>query len=313
MTIPSPLFSLLFIIACNAPNDPPKTTVVSVSDTSRTAPTLAAENTPSTPDAVKVKPVSAIKTPAHKQRAASPKPKSTQAIPPQEPTSTALPLPSIQSTPDIPNHLRLDTLLQKYVDASGRVNYTGLKSEKAALDAYCQSLSDHPVEESWSRHEKMAYWINAYNAYTLKLIVDHYPTKSIMNFDGGKTWDVKRIRLGSRSYSLNNIENDIIRPQFKDPRIHFAVNCAAKSCPPLWNHAYTAENLDRALDERTRLFINNAKYNKLDGQSIQVSKIFEWYAADFGNLITFLNKYADSPIAPVTGIRFQEYDWNLNE
>ncbi|GAB4494628.1 MAG: DUF547 domain-containing protein [Saprospiraceae bacterium] len=212
-----------------------------------------------------------------------------------------------------PSHAELDSLLKKYVTETGKVNYKDLKANKEALDAYCQTLTDHPVQESWSREEKLAYWINAYNAFTLKLIVDNYPTKTIMNFDGGKTWDVKRIKLGDKKYSLNQIENDIIRPQFKDPRIHFAVNCAAKSCPPLWNRAYTAENLDSALEARAKAFINNPQFNTISASKASVSKIFEWYAADFGDLKKYLNKYANTQLKASATVTFKEYDWALNE
>jgi hypothetical protein len=174
-------------------------------------------------------------------------------------------------------------------------------------------LTDNPVQDAWSKKEKLAYWINAYNAFTLKLVVDNYPTKSIMNFDGGKTWDVKRIQLGDKKYSLNNIENDIIRPQFKDPRIHFALNCAAKSCPPLWNRAYTAENLNATLEARTKAFINDPNFNTISASKASVSKIFEWYAADFGDLKKYLNKYAATQLKPSTTVTFNEYDWGLNE
>ncbi len=212
-----------------------------------------------------------------------------------------------------PSHAGLDSLLQKYVSENGKVDYKGLKVNKEALYAYCQILTENPVQEDWSREEKLAFWINAYNAFTLKLIVDNYPTKSIMNFDGGKTWDVRRIKLGDKKYSLNQIENDIIRPQFKDPRIHFAVNCAAKSCPPLWNRAYTAANLDSALETRTRAFINDPNFNTLTASKASVSKIFEWYAADFGDLKKYLNKYAATQLRGTAVVAFKEYDWGLNE
>lgn len=211
------------------------------------------------------------------------------------------------------DHAGLDSLLQKYVGDAGKVNYKGLKSDKEALYAYCQMLAAHPVQDGWSREEKMAFWINAYNAFTLKLIVDNYPAKSILNFDGGKTWDVKRIRIGDKKYSLNNIENDILRPQFKDPRIHFAINCAARSCPPLWNRAYTAANLDSALEARARAFINNPAFNTITASKARVSKIFDWYAADFGDLKKFLNQYAATQLKSSAVVTYNEYDWDLNE
>jgi hypothetical protein len=230
----------------------------------------------------------------------------TALLQPNSPTN-----PSIQ-TPGF-SHVPFDSLLQKYVSNTGKVNYKGLQADKAALHAYCQSLSDNPVQENWTRETKMAYWLNAYNAFTLKLIVDNYPTKSILNFDKGKTWDVRRIKLGDKKYSLNNLENDIIRPQFKDPRIHFALNCAAKSCPPLWNRAYTPENLDSALETRTKAFINDAGFNQITANRAQVSKIFDWYSADFGDLKKFLNQYADQKLKSAATVSFNEYNWDLNE
>ncbi len=211
------------------------------------------------------------------------------------------------------NHQSFDSLLQKHVSDAGKVNYKGLKADKATLDAYCKMISENPVQETWAKEEKMAYWINAYNAFTLKLIVDNYPTKSILNFDGGKTWDVRRIKIGDKKYSLNNIENDILRPQFKDPRIHFAINCAAKSCPPLWNRAYTAENLEASLEARTRAFINDKNFNNLTSSRAQVSKVFDWYSADFGDLKKFLTQYSETKLKGSAAVVFNDYNWDLNE
>jgi len=211
------------------------------------------------------------------------------------------------------SHLGLDTLLRKYVSASGVVNYKQLKTRKAALDAYCKYLGENVPDDSWTKSEQMAYWINAYNAFTLQLIVSHYPIASINKLDKGKTWDVKRITLGGKKYSLNQIENDILRVKFKDPRIHFAINCAAKSCPPLLNRAYTPETLDATLEARTKAFVNNKEFNTLLNNQANVSKIFDWYAADFGELKTFLNKYSVSQVGRTASITFQEYNWNLNE
>lgn len=226
--------------------------------------------------------------------------------------SVAQTLPNTASAA-APSHVAFDSILQKHVSEAGNVDYKGLKSDKAALEAYCQLLAEHPVEDAWTKAEKMSYWINAYNAFTLKLVVDNYPTKSILNFDGGKTWDVRRIKLGDKKYSLNNIENDILRPQFKDPRIHFAINCAAKSCPPIWNRAYTIENLETALEVRTRAFINDPKFNSIKADRAQVSKIFDWYGPDFGDLKQFLNRYSDTQLKKGAAISFSEYDWNLNQ
>lgn len=210
------------------------------------------------------------------------------------------------------SHDTWNDLLGKHVDATGKVDYKGFKADKATLDVYLESLAANPPADSWSLAEKMAYWINAYNAFTIDLIADNYPLSSILTLDGGKTWDVKRITLGGKKYSLNQIENEILRPVFKDPRVHFALNCAAKSCPPLYNKAFTAKNLDRALEQRSRQFINDPNFNSVTAEKASVSKIFEWYAADFGDLKAFLNKYAATKLNESASIGFQEYNWDLN-
>lgn len=219
----------------------------------------------------------------------------------------------VKPTPPAFSHTAWNTLAQKHISAAGKVNYKGFKADIAAFDAYLKSLADNPVQSSWTREEKMAYWINAYNAFTIKLIVDNYPVKSIMDLEGGKPWDKKWIKLGGKTYSLNNIEHDILRPTYKDARIHFAVNCAAKSCPPVWNQAWTAKNLNGQLARSAKQFINNTKYNKVGGSEASISKIFEWYAVDFGDIITYLNKYATTKVAAGTTVTYQDYNWALNE
>lgn len=217
------------------------------------------------------------------------------------------------ATPIALSHDDWNGLLQKNVSSSGKVNYKAFRADLQKLDAYLKLLADNPVQSNWSRNKKMAYWINAYNAFTVKLIVDNYPLSSITNLDGGKPWDVKWIQLGAKSYSLNNIENDILRPKYKDARIHFAVNCAAQSCPPLLNKAWTEANLNQYFEQQAKKFINNPKFNTITEKKVEVSKIFEWYAEDFGNLIDYLNKYSDTKIKSNAKISFREYDWKLNE
>ena len=214
--------------------------------------------------------------------------------------------------PPVKLHATWDKLLRKHVGADGKVNYKGFKTDKAALDAYLKTLADNLPADSWSRAEKMAYWINAYNAFTIDLVTDHYPLKSIMDLDGGKTWDLKRIELGGKKYSLNQIENDILRPVFKDSRLHFALNCAARSCPPLMNRAFSADNLEAMLEQRTRRFVNDPKYNSIAAGKATVSRIFEWYAADFGDLRAFLYRYTKVKLE-AGAIGFAEYDWRLND
>ncbi len=224
-------------------------------------------------------------------------------------------VPEPESVAEVPvlSHQIWDELLKKYVSSTGKVNYAGIKKEKVKLQQYLDLLAANPIENSWSRNKKMAYWINAYNAFTVKLIVDHYPVSSITKIHSGKPWSKKWIKLGSETYSLDQIENEILRPRYKDARIHFAVNCAAESCPPLLNRAWTAENLEANFEKQARTFINNANYNKIGEKKVQISKIFEWYAGDFGNIITYLNKYSDTTIKSNAKVTYLEYDWALNE
>lgn len=212
----------------------------------------------------------------------------------------------------LPNHKLFDKLLNKYVTAAGLVDYSALKSNVAQLDAYIATLETSNISSTWSREEKLAFWINAYNAYTIKLILNNYPVQKITDLHGGKPWDHKWIKLDGKTLSLNNIENDIIRPTFKDPRIHFAVNCAAKSCPPLLNAAFEPSTLSAQLESQTKKFINNPKYNTLDKSAITVSKIFDWYGVDFGDVATYIAKYASTIVKPSATVSYSEYDWSLN-
>jgi len=210
-----------------------------------------------------------------------------------------------------PNHKVFDDILRANVSSSGKVDYAGIKANMSKLQGYLDELATTNIK-GLNRNEQLAYWINAYNAFTIKKIIDNYPIGSITDLDGGKPWDSQFIKLGGTKYTLNNIENDIIRPQFREPRIHFAVNCAAKSCPPLLNRAWTASNLETNFEKQTKAFINNSQHNAISSGSAQVSKIFEWYGEDFGDLKAYLNKYAKTKIGDGVTIGFKDYDWSLN-
>lgn len=215
-----------------------------------------------------------------------------------------------------PSHSAFNALLKKYVSASGKVNYEGFKTEKSKLVAYTQMLSSTPPQSSWSKNDKLAYWINVYNAFTIKLILDKWPVNSIMDINGGKAWDLKVAKVGTKTYSLNEVENSVIRPTFKEPRIHFAVNCAAVSCPKLLNEAYEGSTLNAQLEKSSKYFVNNTSKNKLSATSVQISKIFEWYGDDFkagGGIIAFLNKYSSVKINSNAKISYLEYKWPLNK
>jgi len=213
------------------------------------------------------------------------------------------------------DHSPWDKLLQKHVSIQGNVNYEGFIKDQTALDGYLTSLSKMKPEASCSRNEAMAYWINAYNAFTIKLMVDNYPLKSIIDVNGGKAWDLQFIVIKGEKYSLNNIEHDILRKKYADPRIHFAVNCASVSCPKLFNTAFFAEGLDEKLERAAKEFINNPSKNEVSADMAHISKLFDWYKGDFtnrGTVVDYLNRYSNTKLT--TGkITFKEYNWNINK
>ena len=209
------------------------------------------------------------------------------------------------------SHTKFDALLRKYVTSTGKVNYNGFKNS-ASFEEYLTLLSENEPSADWSRNKKLAYWINAYNAFTIKLILDNYPVSSITKLHGGKPWDYKFIKIGSKTYSLNHIEHKIIRPVFKEPRIHFACVCAAKSCPKLANKAYTAGNINSLLTTQTKYFINNKSKNQIADKQLKVSSLFDWYAGDLGDINTYIAKYYNGTFKADKDIEFMEYDWSLN-
>jgi Protein of unknown function, DUF547 len=228
----------------------------------------------------------------------------------------------VGSTP--PSHQLWDQLVKAHVKANGLVDYKGFIREKPKLESYLKLLSENaPDRSKWSKNEQLAYWINAYNAYTVKLIVDFYPTKSIRDL-GPKlkiplikdVWHYKFFKIAGVDMSLDEVEHGILRKEFDEPRIHFAINCASISCPPLLNEAFVAEKLEAQLTKVSIAFINDPVRNKLGTQSVQLSSIFSWFTSDFtkkGTLIEFLNKYSKVKISSNAKISFLDYNWNLNE
>lgn len=244
--------------------------------------------------------------------------------------------PKVTSTINSIDHSSWTVILQKHVSQNGTVNYKGFIEDKEFFEKYLQILSDNPPnKKTWSEDEQLAYWINAYNAFTVKLIIDNYPVKSIKDIKKGvpfvnSVWDIKFFKIGYQEMDLNEIEHDIIRTEFQEPRIHFAVNCASYSCPPLRNEAYTAERLDEQLTDQTRTFLTDTRKNNLsNSNAIVLSSLFKWYSTDFTNagwwsrlfggtdrtinLIKFITPYTDSSVTENTTIEFMNYDWSLNE
>lgn len=214
------------------------------------------------------------------------------------------------------SHDAFDAMLRKYVNSSGGVDYAGFKKDKSKLAAYLDLLKNNPPQSSWSKNKEMAYWINMYNAFTIHSIVEKYPVNSVMDLEGGKVWDKKKIVVAGKSLTLNNIEKDKLLKRFKEPRVHFAVNCAAASCPPLLNKAWTEDNVQRYYEKQAKAFINNSKYNDVSAKSIEASQIFNWYASDFGGsdkILAYFQKYSETTIKNNAKISFKEYDWKLNK
>lgn len=223
-----------------------------------------------------------------------------------------------------PSHEGFDQLLKRNVDSRGVVNYYGFIKDSVNLNAYLQLLSDHPPQKTWSINEQMAFWINAYNAFTVKLITKYYPLGSIKDI-GSKIqipfvntpWDIKFISIGKDRYDLNNIEHGILRKKFGDPRIHMVLVCASKSCPALLNEAYDPARLDEQLTDQSKAFLGDSTRNQVSATHPKLSRIFSWYGMDFNKngktVKDFVNRYASVKIQDNATIDFMEYDWALNE
>jgi hypothetical protein len=239
-----------------------------------------------------------------------------------------------------PNHLAYDNLLKVFV-ADGLVNYAGLKQNPQQLKQYLNDLSQVKKETfaKWDKNQQLAYLINLYNAATLKLIVDNYPIESIKDigsfFKG--PWNQDVVKLFGDTITLNTLEHEIIRKDYDEPRIHIALVCAAKGCPPLRSEPYIGKKLDAQLDEQSKIFLRGSTGLQIDRQNkiVYASSIFKWYGEDFINKYTpqsgfkgfnetqqaFLNfcslylSQADQEYLQ-TGdysIKYLNYDWSLNE
>ena len=222
------------------------------------------------------------------------------------------------------DHKQWTILLQKYVDRDGMVNYKGFQKDSVSLISYLNELRTNPPDENtWSNEEQIAFWLNAYNAFTIKLIIDHYPLESIKDIGSAiqipfinSPWDIRFIEINGKKLDLNNIEHSILRKKFNEPRIHFAINCASFSCPKMRREAYSEDKLDVQLNKQAVNFINDPQRNKINGGQAEVSKIFSWFKGDFtenGTLKDFLNQYAKIKIDDDVKISYNKYDWSLNE
>lgn len=220
------------------------------------------------------------------------------------------------------SHQIWNELLQVHVDDAGLVNYKGFIKDSVRFKEYIDLLSSaHPNKKNWSREEQISYWINAYNAYTVQLIIRNYPVASIKDIKDGvpfvnTVWDIKFINIENANYDLNNIEHGILRPKYKEPRIHFAINCASASCAPLRNEAYTAAKLEAQLEDAATKFINNPSRNEISENKALLSKYFTWFKGDFTDKMTvieYINQYAETTISEDAEIDYLDYNWKLNQ
>ena len=216
----------------------------------------------------------------------------------------------------------LDIILQNYVDSTGMVNYNGIRENPYRFDEYFRFIEDispqsHPSYFK-TKDDEMAYWINAYNAITVKIMLANPSVSSILDMSSFLIFK-KKFKVGGERISLNKIEHKILRKEFDDPRIHFAINCASISCPPLGNRIFLGETLDSQLHEKTSSFISdraNVNINHKE-KTIYLSKIFKWFNRDFGNVVLFVSEYLSEnesyDIIKNYRVKYIDYDWGLNE
>ena len=230
------------------------------------------------------------------------------------------------------SHAAWTEILKKHTVATGpmsQFNYVEMRKNMAALNTYLATLS--AVEKSdftkWERDQQMAFYINAYNAFTIKLISDRKPKNSIKEIREGLftgPWKIKFFTLLGEKMHLDNIEHGILRPKYKDPRIHFAVNCASIGCPMLLDEAFTAEKLEAQFEQQAKLFLQDTTRNRIDKgkKTVYLSKIFDWFDDDFENhsktVQAYVAKYmTDDPELQKAILKYDDkylsYDWNLNQ
>lgn len=229
------------------------------------------------------------------------------------------------------DHSAWGQLLEGHVvpgaDGINRVTYDGFGSaDRAALDQYVGDLAAMPISR-FGRAEQMAYWINLYNALTVSVVLDHYPVDSIRDIDispglfSDGPWGKKLIEVEGEAVSLNDIEHRILRPIWRDPRVHYAVNCASLGCPNLALEPYRGATIDAQLDAAARDFVNSGRAVQFEGMDLVVSSIYDWFKEDFGStdheliehLMTYAEPNLDMTLEKFSTIDDDRYDWTLND
>ncbi|NER18180.1 DUF547 domain-containing protein [Spongiivirga citrea] len=208
---------------------------------------------------------------------------------------------------------KADTFFGKHV-TNGKVNYKAIKADPADLNELVELAKGITVSKSDAKTYQ-AFWINGYNLSVINGIIKKYPTKSPLNING--FFDKTKHDIGGKQITLNDIENKLLRGNFKsEPRFHFVLVCAGLGCPPIINEAYTPAKLEAQLQRQTEIALNNPSFIKVKGKKVQISQIFEWYKGDFtqnGSEVDYINKFRKEPIDTKARISYYPYDWKLND
>jgi hypothetical protein len=217
------------------------------------------------------------------------------------------------------DHSPWSALLARYVDDNGRVAYRNLSTEdRATFEQYLTTLAQAQTE-GMSEAEEKAFWLNAYNAVIISGVLQGYSAEGVLARKRLFSWFT--VPLAGKNRSPDEIEHQILRKKFQDPRIHFAIVCASSSCPKLRREAYVPERLDQQLDEATRAFVNDPSRNQIEPQHVALSRIFEWFADDFvrsaGSVPAFVQRFVDGDKRAILSekadaLRYLDYDWTLN-
>lgn len=216
-------------------------------------------------------------------------------------------------TAKIPDHIIWTVELDKYVSSDGLVDYQSWQQNQDNLDSYLQLLSVPLPLSNWSQNVQLAYWINIHNAYTIKLVLQHYPINSLTELFDGKPWSEVWISLGEKEYSLEQIQNET-RHQFNEPRAHFALNHGTNDSAPLLNEAYSPDQLNEQLEFQTKRFINNSSFNNTSDSTAILSPIFARYEADFKpDILSFIKDYIIDTTVKNVRMEFLARDATINK
>ena len=211
-----------------------------------------------------------------------------------------------------PNYVQIAPFFKKYISEEGQVDYKFLKKNKLELKRTLKIFTDMPPKNEWHRNERLAYWLNVYNLQMLSMLIESYPVNNVLDLYEGKIWKVKNLMIDGKSYCLDDIENDIIRKELEEPRVHFALYSGAMSSPDLLNDVFMPSNMNQNFELLTKRFINSPN-NIITKEKVSLSMVFEWYKGDFKDMKGFINKYSKVKIQDNAEITYLAFDWRLKD